>query len=205
MKGLLLKDFFTLSKSLRIFLVLILLFACMPGYNMAIFAVVYASLLPVTALSYDERCKWDTLAAMSPYSPAEMVISKYLLGYVGILLASVLALTVHSVYGLFSSSPDGGYISSIAGGAASGLLILALTLPAMYKFGVEKGRIAFFVILAVTFGAVAGLSALADKGELSRFSLQMGTGTGIVILLAVLLLNVLSILLSIRFYSRREF
>ena len=205
MKGLLLKDFFTLSKSLRIFLVLILLFACMPGYNMAIFAVVYASLLPVTALSYDERCKWDTLAAMSPYSPAEMVISKYLLGYVGILLASILALTVHSVYGLFSSSPDGGYISSIAGGAASGLLILALTLPAMYKFGVEKGRIAFFVILAVTFGAVAGLSALADKGELTRFSLQMGTGTGIVILLAVLLLNVLSILLSIRFYSRREF
>ena len=205
MKGLLLKDFFTLSKSLRIFLVLILLFACMPGYNMAIFAVVSASLLPVTALSYDERCKWDTLAAMSPYSPAEMVISKYLLGYVGILLASILALTVHSVYGLFSSSPDGGYISSIAGGAASGLLILALTLPAMYKFGVEKGRIAFFVILAVTFGAVAGLSALADKGELTRFSLQMGTGTGIVILLAVLLLNVLSILLSIRFYSRREF
>ena len=205
MKGLLLKDFFTLSKSLRMFLLLILVFACMPGYNMAIFAVVYASLLPVTALSYDERCKWDTLAAMSPYSPAEMVISKYLLGYVGILLASVLALTVHSVYGLFSSSPDGGYISSIAGGAASGLLILALTLPAMYKFGVEKGRIAFFVILAVTFGAVAGLSALADKGELTRFSLQMGTGTGIVILLAVLLLNVLSILLSIRFYSRREF
>ena len=205
MKGLLLKDFFTLSKSLRMFLLLILVFACMPGYNMAIFAVVYASLLPVTALSYDERCKWDTLAAMSPYSPAEMVISKYLLGYVGILLASVLALTVHSVYGLFSSSPDGGYISSIAGGAASGLLILALTLPAMYKFGVEKGRIAFFVILAVTFGCVAGLSALADKGELTRFSLQMGTGTGIVILLAVLLLNVLSILLSIRFYSRREF
>ena len=205
MKGLLLKDFFTLSKSLRMFLLLILVFACLPGYNMAIFAVVYASLLPVTALSYDERCKWDTLAAMSPYSPAEMVISKYLLGYVGILLASVLALTVHSVYGLFSSSPDGGYISSIAGGAASGLLILALTLPAMYKFGVEKGRIAFFVILAVTFGAVAGLSALADKGELTRFSLQMGTGTGIVILLAVLLLNVLSILLSIRFYSRREF
>ncbi len=205
MKGLLLKDFFTLSKSLRMFLLLILVFACMPGYNMAIFAVVYASLLPVTALSYDERCKWDTLAAMSPYSPAEMVISKYLLGYIGILFSAALALTVHAVYGAFSASPDTGYISSIAGGAASGLLIIALTMPAMYKFGVEKGRIAFFVILAVTFGAVAGLSALADKGELARFGLNMGTGTGIVILLAVLLLNVLSILLSIRFYSRREF
>ena len=205
MKGLLLKDFFTLSKSLRVFLVLILLFACMPGYNMAIFAVVYASLLPVTALSYDERCKWDTLAAMSPYSPADMVVSKYLLGYIGILFAAVLALAVHAVYGIFSSSSDTGYISSILGGAVSGLLIIALTMPAMYKFGVEKGRIAFFVILAVTFGAVAGLSALADKGELSRFSLRLGAGTGIVILLAVILLNVVSIILSIRFYSKREF
>lgn len=205
MKGLLLKDFFTLSKSLRMFLLLILVFACMPGYNMAIFAVVYASLLPVTALSYDERCKWDTLAAMSPYSPAEMVISKYLLGYIGILFSAALALTVHAVYGAFSASPDTGYISSIAGGAVSGLLIIALTMPAMYKFGVEKGRIAFFVILAVTFGAVAGLSALADNGELARFGLNMGAGTGVVILLAVLLLNVLSIMLSIKFYSRREF
>lgn len=205
MKGLLLKDFFTLSKSLRIFLVLILLFACMPGYNMAIFAVVYASLLPVTALSYDERCKWDTLAAMSPYSPAEMVISKYLLGYIGILFASMLALAVHAVYGLFSSSPAGGYVSSIAGGAVSGLLIIGLTLPAMYKFGVEKGRIAFFVILAVTFGAVAGLSALSDNGELSGFGLDIGAGTGILILLAVILLNAASILLSIKFYSKREF
>ena len=205
MKGLLLKDFFTLSKSLRIFLVLILLFACMPGYNMAIFAVVYASLLPVTALSYDERCKWDTLAAMSPYSPADMVVSKYLLGYIGILFAAVLALAVHAIYGIFSSSSDTGYISSILGGAVSGLLIIALTMPAMYKFGVEKGRIAFFVILAVTFGAVAGLSVLSDKGELSRFSLRLGAGTGIVILLAVILLNVVSIILSIRFYSKREF
>ena len=205
MKGLLLKDFFTLSKSLRMFLLLILVFACMPGYNMAIFAVVYASLLPVTALSYDERCKWDTLAAMSPYSAAEMVISKYLLGYIGILFASVLALAVHAVYGLFGSSPDHEYISYILSGAGSGLLIMALTLPAMYKFGVEKGRIAFFVILAVTFGAVAGLSALSDNGELSGFGLDIGAGTGILILLAVILLNAASILLSIKFYSKREF
>ena len=104
MKGLLLKDVYTLAKSLRVFLLLIIVFSCLPGLNMTVFAVVYSSLLPVTALSYDERCKWDTLAAMSPYSPAEMVISKYLLGYIGILFASMLALAVHAVYGLFSSS-----------------------------------------------------------------------------------------------------
>lgn len=205
MKGLLLKDFFTLGKSLRMFLLLILVFAVMPGYNMSLFAVVYASLLPVTAISYDERCKWDTLAAMLPYGPTELVIGKYLLGYIGILFAAVLALAVHALYGVLGVSPDSEYLSYIFGGVVSGLLIMALTLPFIYKFGVEKGRIAFFVILAVTFGGVAGLSALADRGALTDFGLHVGTGEGVIVLLAVVLINAISIVLSVSFYSKREF
>ena len=67
MKGLLLKDWYTLIKQMKIMLVLMLVFACVPGYSMAAFAVVYAAMLPVTALAYDERSKWDELAAMPPW------------------------------------------------------------------------------------------------------------------------------------------
>ena len=49
MKGLLLKDWYTLIKQMKIMLVLMLVFACVPGYSMAAFAVVYAAMLPVTA------------------------------------------------------------------------------------------------------------------------------------------------------------
>ena len=55
MKGLLLKDWYTLIKQMKIMLVLMLVFACVPGYSMAAFAVVYTAMLPVTAFAYDER------------------------------------------------------------------------------------------------------------------------------------------------------
>ncbi|MEA4890523.1 MAG: ABC-2 transporter permease [Clostridiaceae bacterium] len=73
MKGLLLKDYYTLFKQAKIFILLILVFAVMPGESMTSFAVVYAAMLPITALAYDERAKWDSLAAMMPYSVRNIV------------------------------------------------------------------------------------------------------------------------------------
>ena len=205
MKGLLLKDFFTISKSLRAFLLIIVVFACLPGFNMAVFAVVYAALLPMTAISYDERCKWDTMAAMLPYSPTELVVSKYLLGYIAVLGAAVLALLVHTVYGLVGVASGSDYVSSIVGGAFSGLLIMALSLPAIFKFGVEKGRLLFFVILLAVFGGGAAAMAATGGGALSSLANGLGKATGLVLVLALIAINVLSIYLSVRFYSRKEF
>ena len=205
MKGLLLKDFFTISKSLRAFLLIIVVFACLPGFNMAVFAVVYAALLPMTAISYDERCKWDTMAAMLPYNSTELVVSKYLLGYIAVLGAAVLALIVHTVYGQVGVSAGSDYVSSIAGGAFSGLLIMALSLPAIFKFGVEKGRLLFFVILLAVFGGGAAAMAMTGGGALSSLTVGMSKGLGLALVLALVAINALSIFLSIRFYSKKEF
>ena len=205
MKGLLLKDFFTIGKSLRVFLLMIVVFACLPGFNMAIFAVVYAALLPMTAITYDERCKWDTMAAMLPYSPAELVVSKYLLGYIAVLGAAVLALIVHTVYGLVGVSSGSDYVSSVVGGAFTGLLIMALSLPAIFKFGVEKGRLLFFVILLAVFGGGAAAMAMTGGGALSSLANGLSKGTGLGLILALIAINALSICLSIKFYSKKEF
>lgn len=205
MKGLLLKDFYTLGKSLRMVLLLIVVFAFMPGYNMALFGVVYASLLPVTAISYDERCKWDSLAAMLPYSPSELVAGKYILGYLAVAGACLIALAAQAVYRAFGAPAGGEYLSYILGGAMSGLLIMALTLPAIYKFGAEKGRIVFFVILAMIIGGGAAVMALAERGTLTVTLPRIGAAAGLLTLLAVVLINLASIALSIRFYSKKEF
>lgn len=204
MKGLLLKDVYTLAKSLRVFLLLIIVFSCLPGLNMTVFAVVYSSLLPVTALSYDERCKWDSLAAMLPYSPAQIVVSKYLLGYIAVLGAALIALAAHGVYGLVGKAAADGVLPFLLGGTASGLTVMALSLPPMFKIGVEKGRIFFYVILALIFGGIVGLEALTENGLTDALS-RMGTVAGAGAILLVIIINAASILLSVRFYRRREF
>lgn len=101
MKGLLLKDWYTLIKQMKIMLMLMLVFACVPGYSMAAFAVVYAAMLPVTALAYDERSKWDELAAMLPYSVREIVGGKYVLGVTAVAAAGAVAAVAQLILSRF--------------------------------------------------------------------------------------------------------
>lgn len=85
MKALLLKDFYVLWKQMRIFLLLIVVFSALPGGYSAIFAVTYAALLPYSCVAYDERSKWDQLAAMLPYTVRDLVLSRYVLGWIAAL------------------------------------------------------------------------------------------------------------------------
>ena len=96
MSALLLKDFDVMWKQTRVLLILILVFSCLPGAFYPTFAVVYAAILPYTAMAYDERSKWDQLAAMLPYSHRDIVLSKYCFGYLAIAAAAGISLVVQT-------------------------------------------------------------------------------------------------------------
>ena len=81
MHALLYKDFRVMWKQMKAFLLLIAIFCLIPNQalNLSAFFVVYAGLmLPMSLMSYDERAKWDTFAAMLPYASREIVLSRYL-------------------------------------------------------------------------------------------------------------------------------
>ena len=102
MKGLFIKDVYTLTKQLKLFLVLLLVFALWPGGGMVTFAVIYARLLPMTAMAYDEQSKWNQLAAMMPYTTFQLVFSKYVLGYFFLLIACVITTVSQGVVALLT-------------------------------------------------------------------------------------------------------
>ena len=69
MKALLCKDFRVMWKQMKAFLLLIAIFCLIPNQalNLSSFFVVYAGLmLPMSLMSYDERAKRDTFAALLP-------------------------------------------------------------------------------------------------------------------------------------------
>ncbi|MEG0372022.1 MAG: ABC-2 transporter permease [Clostridium sp.] len=82
MSGLLIKDILVITKQLKIFLIIIPVMAITGGGSMDMLAILMSSVLPMTAIAYDERSKWNQIAVMMPYSRKDMVISKYLLGYI---------------------------------------------------------------------------------------------------------------------------
>ena len=55
MKALIQKDFYVIWKQMRIFVVIILLLSIMNSAFNIVFLVVWCSMLPYTAMAYDER------------------------------------------------------------------------------------------------------------------------------------------------------
>ena len=201
MRGLLLKDIYTLTKQIRILIVLLVFLSVVSGYSASSFAVVYAAMLPVTALAYDERSKWNTLATMMPYSAKSIVLSKYILGYLSVGCAAVLSIIVQIAISLVKKvplEPEG--IVSVLMVVCVATVMQAVNLPFMFKLGVEKGRLVFFVLVAaiVVGGTMFGdqLVGMLSSTKVDFMKLSLATVVGTV------LINIVSIGISIGLYKK---
>ena len=160
MKGLLQKDIYTLCKRMKLILLLMAVFACIPGLSTTAFALFYGAMLPITALAYDERAKWDELAAMMPYTTRAIVGSKYALGLLLVAGISVLSAAAQVVTGMVRRTPlDVDALAAIPLMACIALLMMLIDLPLMFRLGVEKGRIIYILL---TCGFVAYFATSMD-------------------------------------------
>ena len=201
MKGLVWKDIYTLLKQAKFILLLMVLFACLPGYSMSAFAIFYGAMLPITALAYDERSKWDELAAMMPYSVKEIVGSKYVLGLLLVGGISALSIAARIVIGIIKATPfDAEGIISILILACLSLVLLMVDLPLMFRLGVEKGRIIYILLTCV--GVVAGVSYI-DQLMAVLDSMMVSTMLLIVLLVTAVGLG-FSYCISARIYRVRR-
>ncbi len=200
MKGLLLKDWYLLIKRLKFVLLIMLLFACIPGYSISFFAVLYAAFLPMTALAYDERSKWNDLAVMMPYSVPELVTSKYLLGIIGVFIAGIIS----SVAQFLSTGGGAAFYESIMSllvMVCLALIFLSINMPIMFRLGVEKGRLIFMLLICGgTFGG------MYFKDKLITLSGQINSVTMPILFIAVFTVIIVcaSILISIQLYKSRQ-
>lgn len=202
MKGLLLKDFFMMKKYCRAVLFIVIIFlgmSCLGSENIffAFYPVLIASVIPVTLISYDEKEKWNLYCATLPYSRGAIVSAKYLVGLLSgivILILSVGVQVLQMIYhGTFTWTNLWGILSSLLSMTLVGPTIL---LPVIFKYGVEKGRIVYYI----TIGVICAIGAFSTQmvEVLSDINLPL-VMSGIVILLFAG-----SWLLSIAVYRRKE-
>lgn len=207
MKGLLLKDWYVMVKYCRSYLLFVIIFIGVSVVNpnnmfFALYPCLICGTLPITLLGYDERSHWQQYCGALPVSKAQYVIAKYLIGlFVGI---GVLLLTILTQVGrnLFSGVGNNGNLSSlILAAAVLFIMSSSFCLPVVFKLGVEKGRIAFYVMIGIVVtGGVIG-SALFTESVPAQINPNL-------IVLAVLpvciLIYAASLYLSIKFYQGRE-
>lgn len=206
MKGLLLKDFYLSWRYCRAFLVIVAVFLAVSftgddNIFFLIYPIMIASVIPMTLVSYDEHDKWTAYSGTLPYTRAQLVSTKYLVGMCFgsvAFLISMAATTVRMILG-------GGFVLeqfAVVGTAlvALGCLGPALILPYVFKYGAEKGRVAFYITVGVFSGVAAVLAGMGFQIQ----GLSSGLWPLAVVAGVSILLYALSWWLSIRFYQKRE-
>ena len=209
MKGLLLKDWFVIWKQCRYLLFVPAVFLAVSALSddsqfFAIFAFLLSAMYPMTVMGLDEQSKWERYALTMPFRRRDLVLSKYLLNFCSLFLYGVLYLLLVL---LFKHDPEAMKVSVMltSVGISIGILYSALAYPFLFKFGMEKGRIWYLILIVVVFGNGATLAAMLGD-ELSLNLLLTWMNRLLLILpLAALALFGLSAFLSIKLYESREF
>ena len=206
MKGLLLKDFYLSWRYCRAFIVIVAVFLAVSftgddNIFFLIYPIMIASVIPMTLVSYDEHDKWTAYSGTLPYTRAQLVSTKYLVGMCFgsvAFLISMAATTVRMILG-------GGFVLEQFALVGTALLVLgclgpALILPYVFKYGAEKGRMAFYITIGLFTAAATVLAGMGFQVQV------MGGGLWPLAVVAgvSILLYALSWWLSIRFYQKRE-
>ena len=163
---------------------------------------VMAALIPVTLLGYDERSRWDEYAAVLPCTARELVGAKYLLGLAlqlgTALYVMLVTAAASSMRGELNWADLGKFILTLF---VISSVSSSLCLPFIFRYGVEKGRVAYYVVMVASFGASAVAVSLKEQG------IWQTNGEGVWVLLpalAAVLITAASWRLSIRLYQKRR-
>ena len=200
MKGLILKDLYMVKAYLRAFLILMAGFIVMSAFSaenafFLFYPAILAGSMPFTLIAYDERSKWNQYCGVLPVSRKAVVSARYIIA-LGFFLA-VFILT--AILQLFSPifTPQS-YAANLCLLVVMGLLTPTVLLPLTFRFGVEKGRLFYYVII----GVFCALSATA--ANISDFYVRLPTAPLFILPVLTLVLFAVSWLISIRIYERKE-
>ena len=170
MIGLMWKDLLCLRKSLATYVIVIVFYALttLAGLwdinAMAAVLAILVSVLPYSCFSYDHAAKWDRYGLALPVSRAQTVLARYLVVVMLLVLAMVLVGLIGAAAALFGDGVDWttyGFTAAVV--LAMGIFLNAVLLPLIYRFGAERARILFFVVLGGAVAVGISLVNIADR------------------------------------------
>lgn len=207
MKGLLLKDFYLALKYCKAYLLIFAVFIVVSVFGddnffFAFYPCLLSGMIPVTLIGYDERSKWSNYCGTLPYTKTQIVSGKYLIGLFAQIAVIVLSAFAQAVRMKINGSFDSqSYLTLMEYLFILSCFSSSVSLPYIFKFGVEKGRIAYYIMIGVVCGGSVAAMSLFEKTEAIEFPI----GALLPILcIAAAAVYALSWYLSIVFYKKRE-
>ncbi len=207
MKGLLIKDFYMIIKYCKAYLLIFVIFIIVSAvgddnFFFSFYLCLISGMMPATLLGHDEQSKWSQYCGTLPYTKVQIVSGKYLIGlFAQITVIAVSALTQAIRMNISETFDIKGYFTLMALLLILSCFSSSISLPFMFKYGVEKGRIAYYIMIGVVCGGGAAAARLFENMETVEFS-----AGGLLPILCIVMFSIyaLSWYLSIVFYKKRE-
>ena len=217
MTGLILKDLLILRKTLRSYLFMLIVYVGIAFTGVwsadivGVLLVVMVVMLPMNVFAYDKQAKWDTYGLALPVGRTKTVAARY----VCVLLLCLLSVGLTAILGmmLYAAGRVEEPVEFLVSCSVTGLmavLVNAIMLPFLYKFGPERARMMFFgimggivlLVVAALFplGGLAWLKAL----ELAEPTPAQAAAIPVIAAIAGLALLTVSFLLSRHFYGQKD-
>lgn len=206
MKGLLLKDYYMAVKYCKSYAVIAVVFITVSLFSnnnlfFIYFPCLIAGMLPVTLLGYDEQSKWDKYCEAMPYTKAQIVSSKYIIGLIAQGLVFVLTCIAQALKGIVNNNFNiSDYLGILAIIFLLSFLAPSFCMPFVFKYGISKGRIAYYVVM--------GVACALGYIFLSYAELLLSKVSPLLINTAICIFSVLiytlSWFISIAVYKKRE-
>ena len=213
MKGLLRKDVYQTwyyAKGVVVAAIVMMGAGVVTTMNGANFFIVYAGfllgMLPMTLLAYDQTSKFNEYSAALPATKEQLVGCKYIIGLCGMVVAELFAAVALGVAHLHWVTVDGALmVSTLVQVGMTTLLNSAILLPLSYRFGYEKAKYVFYIMV----GAIAALMgfgvASSDDGVAANLLPSDVPSVGLLgVAAVVLVLYALSWRLSVAWYGKAE-
>lgn len=182
MKGLIVKEFLFTREYLFFCLAILLAFVIMmnlsgmpvaAGFSIGLCAM-FGGMMSLVSFTYDCNAHWESYALTLPRTKRQIVLSKYLFGFILMSAGAALGLACTALFSFAGFiEPASEDAKTALGIICTTLIAIAAQLPFVYRFGIEKSRIFVTALGVFLFMALA------------KYFLEMpkdGTGTLLVIL-----------------------
>lgn len=212
MSGLLVKEYYTLRRYLKQYILLFIFFGVVSVYlDSAIYfqAMVTMSMcmLVFTGMSYDAVAGWDKFVMTMPVSRKDVVLSKYascVIYAVGaIAVSTIFSVIINSIHPMENSS-----LILMAAMAATLLclifIIYSILLPMIFKLGVEKTRILMIAVIMIPVFLILGAADYLPE-TVSNFIEQHAAIFGAAGVIMSVLIYFVSYFISVSIFGKKEF
>ncbi len=209
MTALILKDIATLKKTLLLTITICIALAVYGVYENAIFMIpLICAMIPLIltaiAFGYDTKSKFEQFAFSMPIKKSSFVLSKLFFAFVFGLVGSVCLFVLFVVKNEMSID-NIVFISLIT--LVASVLMSAIQLPFILKYGAEKGRL----IMVITYFTIFALSTfLKEKSDLLANMVELFSKYSMVIIfigivLVGLVIIGIAIKISISIMDKKEY